>query len=82
MNNTTKYMNRFVIRYRPDKHNGENNNTGKEHFYWLKLDGDYFTNKGKPVGFVGYDENSKSFKSFRWDNVLSMIALDTPPELN
>ena len=74
--NTTNYMNRFVIRYRPDKHEGQENKSGKEFFYWLKLDGDYFTNAGKPVGFVAYDENSDSIKSFRWDNVLSMIALD------
>ena len=67
--------NRFLIRYRPFKHDGENNNTGEEHFYWLWIGGEYFTNNGRPVGFVAFDENSKGFKSFRWDNVLSMVAL-------
>ena len=50
--------------------------SGKDFFYWLKVDGESFTNAGKPVGFVAYDENSESIKSFRWDNVQSMIALD------
>ena len=26
-------LNRFLIRYRPFKHDGKNNNTGEEHFY-------------------------------------------------
>ena len=28
--NTTNYKNRFVIRYRPDKHEGQENKSGKE----------------------------------------------------
>ena len=58
MKMNTNNMSRFVIRYRPDKHEGEENKSGKEYFYWLKLDGDYFTNAGKPVGFVAYDEKA------------------------
>mgnify|MGYP003118379113 CR=1 FL=1 len=76
MKMNTNNMSRFAVRYRPNKHEGQDNTSGKEYFYWVKLDGDYFTNAGKPVGFVAYDENSESIKSFRWDNVLSMIALD------
>ena len=76
MKMNTNNMSRFAVRYRPNKHEGEENKSGKEFFYWLKVDGDYFTNAGKPVGFVAYDENSESIKSFRWDNVQSMIALD------
>ena len=76
MKMNTNNMSRFAVRYRPNKHEGQDNTSGKEYFYWVKLDGDYFTNAGKPVGFVAYDEESESIKSFRWDNVLSMIALD------
>ena len=63
--NTTNYMNRFVIRYRPDKHEGQENKSGKEFFYWLKLDGDYFTNAGaSPLALSPTTKTPTASKAF------------------
>lgn len=66
---------RFLLRYEPAKHEGAENIHLKDYFYWVRVSGDVFANKGQNVGFVATDEKDSQIKRFRWDRVSSMIGL-------